>query len=314
MAKRKIPNKLSRSFHKVGFKLKKHSPEILVVGGIVGVITSAVMACKASTKVNTVLAEHKSHLNDIRLAAENQYEVEEGVVYTPKMAKKDTAIVYGHAALDLVKLYGPSIALGTGSIVAILMSHKIIKGRYLASAASYMALDESFKGYRQRLVERFGEELDNELVYGVKSKEIEETVVNEDGTETTVKKTVDVVGDNPTLYSPFARFYDDGCTGWCKDPQGNLTFLKIQEAQANDKLKAQGYLFLNDVYDMLGIPRIKEGFQAGWIYDEKNPVGDNYVDFGIFNAYSERARAFVNGHERVILLDFNVDGNILEMM
>ena len=119
---------------------------------------------------------------------------------------------------------------------------------------------------------------------------------------------------DPNDISDFARIYDDGCDGWQKDPEANLMFLKLQQAHANDKLKAQGYLFLNDVYEMLGIPKTKAGFMVGWLYDEKQPVGDNFVDFGIYNVNNERSNAFVNGYERNILLDFNVDGNILNKM
>lgn len=60
---------------------------------------------------------------------------------------------------------------------------------------------------------------------------------------------------------------------------------------------------------MLGIARTNAGQVVGWIYCEKNPVGDNYVDFGIYNLQNE---GFVNGNERSILLDFNVDGIILD--
>lgn len=314
MGKIKVPNKISRGFHKFGLQLKKHSPEILVVSGVVGVVGAAVMACKATTKLSTVLDKHKEHINNFHIAAEQQAEVEPGVVYTPQMAKKDIAITYAHTALDLGKLYGPALLVGGASITAILMSHKIIKGRYITAAASYAALDSNFKGYRKRLVDRFGEELDKELVYGIKSKEIEETVVNEDGTETTVKKTVNVIEDNPNMYSEFAVIYDDGCNGWSKDPEANKHFLLTQQAYANQKLQSQGYLFLNDVYDMIGIPRTKTGFRVGWLYNEKNPTGDNFVDFGILNVYNERARAFVNGYEKNIILDFNVDGDILAMM
>ena len=65
---------------------------------------------------------------------------------------------------------------------------------------------------------------------------------------------------------------------------------------------------------MLGIPRTQAGQIVGWIYDEKHPIGDNKVDFGIYNTYNEANRNFVNGYERTILLDFNVDGNILDMI
>ena len=91
-------------------------------------------------------------------------------------------------------------------------------------------------------------------------------------------------------------------------------FLLRQQNYANDLLKSKGHLFLNEVYDMIGIPRTKAGQVVGWIYDEKNPVGDNFVDFGIIDIHKERNRAFMNGYEKNVLLDFNVDGNILNLM
>ena len=184
----------------------------------------------------------------------------------------------------------------------------------MALAAAYATVDKSFKDYRKRVVERFGEELDRELKYNIKAKEIEETVVDEKGKEKTVKKTVEVV--DPNEYSEFARFFDDGCLGWTKNPETNLFYVKCQQNYANEKLKSQGYLFLNDVYDMFGIPRTKAGQIVGWIYDKDNVDGDNdnFVDFGIFNPKNGKARDFVNGHERVILMDFNVDGNIWDLM
>ena len=150
------------------------------------------------------------------------------------------------------------------------------------------------------------------MKYNIKSQELEETVVDEKGKEKTVKKTVGVV--DPNEISDYAKFFDESCAGWSKDPEYNLLFLKKQQNWANDKLKAQGHLFLNEVYDMLGIDRTKYGNVVGWIYDEKNPNGDNFVDFGIYDIYSDRARAFVNGYERNILLDFNVDGPILDLI
>ena len=116
------------------------------------------------------------------------------------------------------------------------------------------------------------------------------------------------------MTSDYARFFDDGCLGWEKDAEHNLYILRCQQAFANQKLQAQGYLFLNDVYDMLGIPRTKAGQIVGWIYDEKNPIGDNFVDFGIYDIHNEQNRDFVNGYERTILLDFNVDGPILNLI
>lgn len=111
--------------------------------------------------------------------------------------------------------------------------------------------------------------------------------------------------------SEYARFFDASCMRWTKDSEFNLTFLKQQEHYANERLRIKGHLFLNEVYDMLDITRTKAGQVVGWIYDEKNPIGDNRVDFGIND---DRNKDFVNGNENTILLDFNVDGNILDLL
>lgn len=309
-SKTEIINGLNRTFGKAGLKLKKYSPEILVTVGVVGTVASTVMACKATTKISTILDETKDTVNAIQdgMEAGNI----NGEEYTQEDGKKDLAIVYTQTGVKLAKLYGPAVVLGALSITSILAGHNILRKRNVALGAAYMAVDKSFKEYRGRVIERFGEELDRELKYNIKAKEIEETVVNEDGTETVVKKTINVA--DPNTYSEYARFFDDGCTGWEKDPEYNLMFLKRQQSYANDLLQSRGYLFLNEVYGMLGIPHTKAGQVVGWIYDEKNPNGDNFVDFGILDAHKPGCRDFVNGYERTILLDFNVDGNILDLI
>lgn len=311
MSKTELTNKLSRTVHKVGFKLKKHSPEILVIAGVAGTVASAVMACKATLKVNEITDETKVNIEKIHVALENGV-TEAGKEYTEQDSKKDLTTVYVQTGVKLAKLYAPSVIIGALSVTAILSGHNITRKRNMALAAAYTAVDKGFKEYRGRVVERFGEELDRELRYNIKAKEIEETVANEDGTETTVTKTVKTV--NPSDISEYAKFYDDGCSGWTKDPELNLCFLKAQERYANQRLQAKGILYLNEVYELLGIPRTRAGQVVGWIYDPENPNGDNYVDFGIYDFYKESNRRFVNGEERTILLDFNVDGNILDLM
>lgn len=307
MSKSEFMNKATRLFYKTGFQLKKHSPEIMVVSGIVGTVAASVMACKATTKAGEIVEELHENLDQIHEVAEMNRED-----YTEEDKKKDTAIVYAQTGVKFVKLYGPSILLGALSITSILAGHNITRKRNVALAAAYTAIDTSFKEYRGRVVERFGQELDKELRYNVKAHEIEEITVNEKGKEKVTKATIQAV--DPNVYSDYARFYDDGCAGWTKDPELNLMFLKRQQDYANETLQRKGHLYLNEVYDMLGIPRTKSGQVVGWIYDEKNPIGDNFVDFGIYDTNKPRVRDFVNGYERTILLDFNVDGNILDMM
>ena len=310
MKVKEIINSVSYNAHRIGFKIKKASPEIMVVAGVVGVVTSTVMACKATTKVNDILEETRKQVDDVHNVLDSDVVSEDE--YNNDDAKKDLAIIYTQTGVKLIKLYAPSIIVGALSITGILASHKILKKRNVALTAAYATIDRSFKEYRGRVVERFGKELDRELRYNIKAQEIEEKTVDKDGNETVEKKTISVV--DPNMYSDYARIFDNGSMGWTKDPEYNLMFLKLQQNQANDRLRAQGYLFLNDVYDMLGIPRTKAGQIVGWIYDEDNPVGDNFVDFGIYDIYNEKACDFVNGRERSIVLDFNVDGNILDMI
>lgn len=308
MSKTEIMTKATRALSKVKFNFKKHSPEILVGAGIIGGVTSAVMACKATTKASEILDKMHEDMNTIHEVSEKA----SPDVYHEDDLKRDTTIVYVQTAVKFAKLYAPSVLLGAVSITSILAGHNILRKRNVALAAAYTAIDTSFKQYRKRVVERFGEELDKELRYNVKAKEYDKIEIDEKGKEKLKKETVSVI--DPNTYSDYARIYDDGCNGWTKDPEYNLMFLKKQQEYATDKLKADGYLFLNDVYEMLGFPRCKAGQVVGWIYDEKNPVGDNFVDFGIYNSNIEKNRDFVNGYERSIVLDFNVDGNIYDMM
>lgn len=304
-----VQNNLTRSFHRVGFQLKKHSPEIMVVAGVVGTVASTVLACKATTKLEAVLAETKANVAKVHeVLADPAIEDE---VYSAEDGKKDIAIFYAKGAFEVVKLYAPSVILGGLSIASILTSHNVMRKRNVALAAAYSVVDKGFKEYRGRVVERFGEALDRELKYNVKVEEVKETVVDEEtGKKKTVKSTVEVA--DPNEYSDYARFFDDGCLGWEKDAEMNLFYLRRQQDFANELFQAKGYLFLNDVYDMLGIPRTRAGQTVGWIYDPNNPDhdGDNFIDFGIYDMHRRANRDFVNGIERVILLDFNVDGPI----
>lgn len=305
--KNSIMKAITGTLSRAGLKLRKHSPEILIVAGVAGVVTSAIMACKATTKLQDIVDDSKEKIDDIKT---EHVEKESGEVTDE--GKKELSAVYIKTALDLGKLYAPAILLGGLSITAIVSSNTILRKRNIALAAAYTAVDKSFKEYRGRVIEHFGEQLDKELRYGVKSKEVEETVVDADGNEKVEKTVVDVVDE--ALGSPYAKFYDNGCLGWCKDPEMNLMFLRRQQDAANEMLQARKHLFLNEVYDMLGIPRTKAGQVVGWVYNEKSPNGDNYVDFGIYNTNREPNRNFVNGYEPTILLDFNVDGPIYDLI
>ncbi len=303
-----MKEKLMKTYKKVELKAIKHSPEILAGVGVVGVVGSLVLACKATTKLSDVLEESKEQLDKIKeVAADPAYEEK----YSQDDAKKDTTITYVQTAMKVTKLYAPSVILCASSLGCLLASNNILKKRNAALSAAYMTVDKSFKEYRKRVADRFGEEVEKEIRYNIKAEEI--TKVDEDGNEVT--ETVKVMDgtDDPNSYSDYARFFDESCAAWQNDAEYNLTFLKAQQQYANDLLKAKGRLFLNEVYRMLGIDETKAGQVVGWVYNPDNPTGDNFVDFGIYNMQRERVRAFVNGYEPNILLDFNVDGVIWDL-
>ena len=304
-----MKEKMMRLFNNTKNGVQKHSPEILAGVGVVGTVASAVMACKATLKLNDILDECKETRDKIKEVAENpRYEKE----YSPEDAKKDLTVNYAQTAMKIAKLYAPAVILGSASLGCLLASNDILRKRNAALSAAYMTVDKSFKEYRNRVAERFGDEVEKELRYNIKAEQIETVVANEDGSETVVVEEGKVM--DPNLYSDYAKFFDEFNPNWKNDPEYNLMFLKSQQQYANDLLKARGRLFLNEVYDMLGIDRTKAGQVVGWVYNPENPTGDNFVDFGIYDMSRERVRAFVNGYETNILLDFNVDGNVWDLM
>lgn len=297
-----LKNNVTRAFGKAGLKLKKHSPEILAVVGTVGVVTSAVMACKATTKISEILDDAKEQLDTVQEAVTNPELADQ---YSPADAKKDTAIIYVQSGVKLVKLYGPAVAVGVASLACLLGSNQILRKRNVALAAAYKAVDTSYKAYRSRVVERFGEEMDRELRYNIKAREVQEIVTDENGEEKVVNSVVEMPEFNN--YSEYARCFDETCTGWTRDADYNFMFVKQIQNWANDRLEAKGYVFLNEVYEMLGMQKTRAGQEVGWV---KGSDGDGFIDFGIFDLKDKQKRRFVNGYEKSIWLDFNVDGTI----
>lgn len=297
-------NSIVNAAHKLGFKIKRRSPEILAVAGTIGIGVSGFMACKATLKLNDILEETKETIDTIHQVAEDESMADR---YSEEDAQKDLVITYTQTGVKIAKLYGPSVILGVLSVGCLLTSNNILRKRNVALAAAYTAVDKGFKEYRSRVVDRFGEAVDRELKYNLQTKKITETVIDEEtGKEKKEKKTVEVVEGDASDYSPYARFFDEASRHWENNAEYNMLFLHSAQEYMNHRLRAYGHLFLNEVYDYLDIPRTQAGNRMGWVYDEKNQIGDPYVDFNIFKVNRPAARDFVNGYEKSILLDFNV--------
>lgn len=301
-----VSTSVKRGLGNATLAAKKNSPEILLVGGIALGVATVIFACKETLQAEEILDEHKAKIDEIHenadvcVAEEPEKEAEHR-----SLEKKAVVGRYAKTAAKFVKLYAPALALGSLSIACILVSHNTLKKRYLGVVAAYEALDSAFKAYRGRVVEEFGEEVDKQFLHGSKKEKIEV----EDETGKKVKDEVEVFDKSGNMPSPYAKFFDEGCDGWKKDPELNLVYLRALQQTMTDILRSRGHLFLNEVYDALGIPRTKAGAVVGW----KLGMGDDYVDFGLYSGY-DRSNDFVNGYERSILLDFNVDGLIYDKL
>lgn len=303
--KNEIMKSVSGVANKTVMKLKKHSPEILVVAGVVGAVASAVIACKATTKVGKITKEAKDNIDAIH-EAEQKGVTPAGEVYTKEDCQKDLAITYVQTGIKYAKLYAPAVILGTLSVTSILASNNILRKRNVALGAAYAAIDKSFKEYRGRVIERFGEQVDHELKYNIKAKKFEDIEVDpETGKEKKVKKTVMVT--DPNLQSDYAVYFDQKSRNYETNMDYNRMFLKAQQQFANDKLQARGHIFLNEVLDDLDLPRSPAGQIVGWTTDGP----DGYVNFRILEVERETEDGH---HEPVLLLDFNVQGDIWSQM
>lgn len=290
---------ISKAAGRTGLVLKKKSPEILLAAGLVSFAGTVVLACKATLKANDILDKHQEEMSLI----EQAHELEDPE-YTEEDYRKDLMVQKLKTIGAFTKEYAPAMALAALSVTCFVTSRNITHKRYLGAVAAYNALSEAFQSYRKRVVDEYGEKMDRHFRYGTTYETITETNVDEEGKKTKEKK--DVERTNLDAPSDQAVFFDSRNPNWDESAGINKQFIRAQECLANDILHARGHLFLNEVYDMLGFPHTQAGSILGWV----NGLGDDYVDFGLYNAERESCRRFVNGDENVILLDFNHDGVI----
>ena len=293
----------TRALGRTKLFLVKHAPEIMTYGGIVVTGVGIYLFCKASMQLDDTLDIHDTRVDEIE-EAKGAGEID---------SKEASKLIFAEKrdfAWELAKLYGPAVSTTMCGFALILGGHHIISKRSAAISAAYKALEEGYSQYRHRVREDLGEEADRKYLYGLKEEPKDIIVKDVDGNEKLISADV-MVPDGGRNHSPYARFFDEFSTQWTRNPEYNLMFLNAQQNYANDKLHATGHLFLNEVYEMLGLPHTQAGSVVGWVL---NKGGDNCVDFGIYDLHSQIKRAFVNGFEPSILLDFNVDGVIYDLI
>lgn len=271
---------------------RKHSPTIMFVGGVIGVVATAVLASRATLHVDDILDEHDDMIQKIEDTHETRID------YTDVMAQRDKAVVYFRTGARMARVYAPAVLLGGVSIALLTGAHVVLNRRYAGAAAAYAAVDKAFKAYRARVKEELGEDKDREFRYGNNPfQPLDELGVTHErrNAEGTLQ---------------YARFFDESNKNWKSTSHLNSFFLKCTQSWANDLLRMNGHVFLNEVYDMLGFDRTREGAIVGWVLERGDGKGDGYIDFGIFDHDQFSGKRFVAGEEPSVLVDFNVDGII----
>lgn len=286
-------------------QVKKYSPEILLGLGIAGIVGTCVLSCRVTLKSKPMIDEYKEAVTNLKA----YWAEEENVKEETSSYGRDLTILTAKTVLDVGVKYAPAALLGGLSVACLVGGHKIQANRLAALTTAYNAVQTAFTGYRERIREEYGEEKDREAYFGTRKMTVTDETTDENGKVKKTKKVVDGTTGKET-HSVYGRYFDESSKFWQKDAEYNLLFLKAVQNQMNDRLDERGHVFLNEVYDALGIPRTKAGAVVGWV----KSAGDGYIDFGIYDILNFKSRDFVNGYERSIFLDFNVDGLIYDLI
>ena len=298
--------KLVRAAHKAAFQIAKKSPELCVIFGGAAVVAGFVLIAKAAPRAAETTKGFHIVLDELKQESE---EKELSKKEVQKMVRNE-ALQYG---LEMVKIAGPAVGIELLGLASIGVGFGILKKRSLQYLAAYNAVSAGFRKYRDRVIAEQGEDADLYFLTGAKKHKILEMVENPDGTVSEVE-TEDLVleeGTDTTEGVVYGRFFDEvnnPGNNWTKDPLINAAFLNHMEILANTLLETRGFLYLNEVYGLIGYEPTWYGGIVGWLRDGSLngiPVAGK-VDFRVKELREKKPR------ERSYFLDFNCDGVITD--
>ena len=309
----KIPSSLVGKASRLLAFTKVVSPELCLVGSIVTGVVCVITSCKATLKAEPEVRKAQEEVEKIKVETEQTT-----ALVTPEQSR-EIRKVYVDAAVKIAKLYAVPAAFGVLSIGLNIGGNRILRKNLAAMTAAYAALYKSYEEYRKRVIEEWGADKDQEFMYGVRTQKVK--CVDENGQPVTREvNEIDYKGRKPI--SQYARWFDCGIWDnvnkrwkwknyeWKDSPSINKRKIRTAQVEANLKLQRDGFLFLNEVYKMLGLPLSAEGQIVGWTLDG----GDGVVSFGVFEDDARQLpcnKAFINEQSPNALLDFNVDGPII---
>ena len=220
---------LSKFARNVGFMLKKHSPEILIGMGIAGMVTTIVMAVRATPKAMERIDEISYDEND------------KCFVETTKLEKVKAAWT----------CYIPTAITGGLSIACIIGASSVNLHRNAALATAYTLSETALREYREKAVELIGEKKEQTIRDEVAKGKIQNDPVS--------KKEVVITGDGDALcYDTISGRYFKSTAEKLRRVENNL----------NRRMRDEMYISLNDFYYEIGLGEIKMGYGLGWNVDK----------------------------------------------
>jgi hypothetical protein len=300
----RLPENFTRNLGRKLLKTRKNSPHIMFAVGIAGVITSAVLACRATLKLEEAVDEIREDFESVKIMKSDSergiLSHKEGTVsktdeYAQNQYYKDLAYVYWKGVAKISVLYGPPVIIGTASIGLLTGSHVQLARRNQALTVTLAAVSKAYDEYRSRVQDEIGKERELDIYHGTQTQKLEGS-----------KELVPVKNSNGT--SIYSVICDRDWSNYKPSSEINRFFVQCQQEYANHLLRARGHVFLNDVYDALGFDRTVPGSVVGWV---KNGEGDGYIDFGVYDAVNMR---YLDEYEFCLILDFNVDGVIYNLI
>lgn len=307
--------------------LDDNSPKIKIVVGVIGLIGAGVAAAVAATKIKEDVKEEANDLENIKKARKTQKEQSESpnevyALYSDKDFAKDVVNLGWRYTVKGAKRFGVPLLVGTASAVLIFNGANVLSDRLSGTTEALATITTAYSNYRKGVIDRYGENVDQEIRLGVKEQKItqEEVIVDENGKEKVVKKSVKakVANGDPALCSPYAFYVDESCTQFMKDITQLEMYARAQQTLLNQQMRlgSRKWVTLAEIYDIFGRPQeeyTQDSLVVGIVYDEKNDNADsdNYVDFRC-----QRVFKFDEDGKCVskLLIDPNVEGSIYDKL
>lgn len=210
--------------------------------------------------------------------------------------------------------YAPSIVMTGVGIGFVVHGHSIQETRLAGAMAAYSTLSAAFTNYRENVIADRGEEADAQYLYSERKAKVDIFDEPDEEGKKPKKHKETVVLREKMPGAPYAVIFDDVSPEWVDNRDQNLFFLKCQETAANNMLRRRGYLFLNELLELLGLPYNPAGQFVGWIDEAYEGSVHGIVELGINYAYLEseleQAQLEERNPEPSIWLNPNVDGEI----